>query len=481
MGALTKLRKELRDKKFSLTEFYQDYFKKIYERNKATNAYLSVYEDEVLIQAKEADKKPRDLPLFGLPFGIKDMISIKNRPLQASSWMLEGYRAPQHATVSERLENAGAFFVGRANCDEFAMGSSNENTPYGVCHNPWNLKRSSGGSSGGSAVCVAADMAVGSLGTDTGGSIRLPANFCGIVGMKPTYGRVSRSGVIAFASSLDQVGPLADDVEDCAEILQVIAGRDGRDSTSMDVPVDDYIGAVKKPELKGLKVGLPKEFFEDTSKMDPEISKQNEKAIEVLKKEGAILKEVSLKHAPYGIAVYYLVATAEAASNLARYDGVRYGHRSERQGSLKELIIQSRSEGFGDEVLRRIMLGTFSLSAGYYDAYYQKAQFVRSLVQQEYLSAFKEVDLIYAPVCPYLPFEIGCHQQDPLQMYLADIFTVSVNLAGLPAISFPIGWTDQNLPIGGQLIGNAFQEAKLFSAASAFEKANPVTRGQLAC
>ncbi len=480
MGRLAQLRESFRTRKIGYKEYYEKQLPLIRERNKKTNSLLEIFEDDITAQAKLWDDKKSDLPLAGLSIAIKDMISIKGKLVTAGSKMLAGYRAQRSATVIEKLEKAGALFIGRAGCDEFAMGSSNENTSFGVVRNPINLTRTAGGSSGGSAAVVASEMAVGSLGTDTGGSIRLPAAFCGITGIKPTYGRVSRSGVIAFASSLDQVGPFGDDALDCAEILQVIAGRDERDATSMPVAVDLYSDSVKKGSLKGLKIGLPKEYF-SMGGIEPDIQKANEQALEIFKREGAILKEVSLPHTEYGIAVYYLVATAEAASNLARYDGIRYGHRASSYSSLKDLIIKSRSEGFGDEVKRRIMLGTFALSSGYYDAFYSKAQFVRSILQKEFLSALSEVDVIFAPVSPCTAFELGSKVSDPLQMYLLDIFTVSCNLAGNPAIAFPIGNDSKNLPIGAQFIGGPYQEAKLFAALGAYERAAPYKKGALQC
>jgi aspartyl-tRNA(Asn)/glutamyl-tRNA(Gln) amidotransferase subunit A len=449
--------------------------------NPKINAYLEVYLEEILkkAQALEEKKEPRGR-LAGLPIGIKDMISMRGKQLTASSKMLVGYRPTRSATVTERLEQAGAFFPGRTNCDEFAMGSSNENTPFGAVRNPFDLQRTAGGSSGGSAAVVAAELCVGSLGTDTGGSIRLPAAFCGITGLKPTYGRVSRSGVIAFASSLDQVGPMADDAWDCAEILNVIAGRDSRDATSMPIPMVDYTKNLQSSSLKGLKIGLPKEYLQ-LDGLDIESARKIQDCLDLFKKEGAELQELSLPHSPYGIAVYYLVATAEASSNLARYDGIRYGHRSSSSNGLKDLMTLSRSEGFGAEVKRRIMLGSFSLSAGYFDAYYAKAQFVRSKIQEEFLSALQKCDLLFIPTSPTPAFKLGEKLSDPLQMYLSDIFTVSINLAGLPAIAFPIGYNSQGLPLGAQFVAGAFQEAKLLEAVAAFERASPCAKGVLAC
>ncbi|MDB5036827.1 MAG: gatA, partial [Bacteriovoracaceae bacterium] len=461
-------------------EFYADLLPRLKSRNEKTNSLLEIFEEDIQTLSKKWNDNPPSGSLSGLPIAIKDMISIRGKYVTASSKMLEGYRAPRSATVTEKLEKAGALFIGRANCDEFAMGSSNENTPNGPVKNPLSLTRTAGGSSGGSAAAVAAEICVGSLGTDTGGSIRLPAAFCGITGLKPTYGRVSRSGVIAFASSLDQVGPFGDDALDCAEILQVIAGRDARDATSAPVPVDNYIDAVKKGSLKGVTIGLPKEYF-SMEGIDPDIQKANQTAIELFKKEGAILKDISIPHTPYGIAVYYLVATAEASSNLARYDGIRFGRRAKEFKSMKDLIVKSRSEGFGDEVKRRIMLGTFALSSGYYDAFYSKAQFVRSKIQNEFLNAFKEVDIIFAPTSPSTAFPLGANVKDPLKMYLLDIFTVSCNLAGIPAIAFPIGYDSKNLPIGAQFIGGPYQESRLFSATGAYERASPFKKRALEC
>ncbi len=478
MGRLATLKEGFRSGKIGVTEYYKDFFSRVRVRNEKLNALLEIFEKDALERAVKFDQSKStlgNLPLGALPIAIKDMISIRGQELNASSKILKGYRAPRSATVTERLEKDGAIFVGRANCDEFAMGSSNENTSFGPVKNPCALDRTAGGSSGGSAAAVAAELCVGALGTDTGGSIRLPAAFCGITGLKPTYGRVSRSGAIAFASSLDQIGPMADDALDCAHILQSIAGRDPRDATSMPVKTENYIEACKSFSLKGVKIGLPKEYFQKGG-VDPEIEKNLQSNLKVLEKEGAIIREASIPHTPYGIAVYYLVATAEAASNLARYDGIRYGKRVEQFKSLKDLIMQTRSEGFGSEVKRRIMLGTFALSSGYYDAYYSKAQFVRSKLQSEFLNAFKEVDLLFTPVAPSTAFKIGEKVNDPLQMYLSDIYTVSINLAGVPAIAFPVGHDSQNLPIGGQFIAPPFAEAKLLGAAAAFERAQPFQR-----
>jgi len=481
MGRLVELRTKFQKKEIGYKEYYRSFVDRLEKINPKINAYLEIFSKDLLEKAEALDARSSPNNSFeGLPIAIKDMISIRDKELTASSKILKGYRPARSATVVEKLEKAGAVFPGRTNCDEFAMGSSNENTSFGPVKNPLRLDRTAGGSSGGSAAVVAAELCVGALGTDTGGSIRLPASFCGITGLKATYGRVSRSGVIAFASSLDQVGPMADDARDCAEILKVIAGRDTRDATAMKVDVPDYPALLEKTPLKGLKIGLPKEFMKAEG-LEPDVQARVSETLEIFKKEGAILKEVSLPHSQYGIAVYYLVATAEAASNLSRYDGIRYGHRAKEFSSLKDLMMQTRSEGFGPEVKRRIMLGTFSLSAGYFDAYYSKAQFVRSKIQNEFLTALKEVDVIFCPTSPSVAFKLGEKTDDPLQMYLSDIFTVSVNLAGIPAIAFPIGLDRGGLPVGGQFIAGPFEEGKLLAATHAFEKAAQIPKGKLEC
>jgi aspartyl-tRNA(Asn)/glutamyl-tRNA(Gln) amidotransferase subunit A len=470
MGRLHSALEHLAHKKISARELTEQALSQAEKSNPQLNAYLEIFRDSALEEAKQVDAGKRKGKLAGIPLGIKDMISIKGRALNASSKMLQGYVAPRSATVVERLENEGAVFLGRLNCDEFAMGSSNENTPFGAVKNPYDLTRTAGGSSGGSAASVAGQTCLASLGTDTGGSIRLPAAFCGIVGLKPTYGRVSRSGVIAFASSLDQVGPLADDVLDTAHVFDVIAGADPRDANCLDFPFSSCVAAAQAPQLKGLKVGVPQEFFQSEG-MDAEVAQSTQNSLDVLKREGAELIPVQLPHTSYGIAVYYVVATAEAASNLSRYDGVRYGYRAKDVKNVKDLIVRSRSEGFGPEVKRRILLGTFALSSGYYDAYYAKAQFVRSLIQKEYLEALQKVDVMVAPVSPSPAFKIGERMTDPLQMYLSDIFTVSMNLAGVPALSVPAGLTKSGLPLGIQFVGSPYQEHKLFSVGAAFERA----------
>lgn len=480
MGRLIDFKKNLKEKKMSCQEWAQDQQAKVRAKNEKLNAFIEIYNEDFLNHAKEVDAGKRSGDLAGVSIGIKDIISIKDKELNAASKILKSYHPPRSATVVEKLERQGAIFNGRCNCDEFAMGSSNENSAFGSVKNPLDLARTTGGSSGGSAAVVAAEMSLASLGTDTGGSIRLPASFCGIVGMKPTYGRVSRSGVIAFASSLDQVGPFADDAADCAEVMQVISGRDSRDSTAMNVGVPDFRAALQNASLKGKTIGLPKEFFESEGLAD-DVRSQLDQSIEALKKEGVQFKPVSLPSSNLGIAVYYIVCAAEASSNLARYEGIRFGKRAESFESLQDLMITTRSEGFGDEVKRRLMLGTFCLSSGYYDAFYSKAQFVRSKIQSEFLSALKEVDFIFAPVAPTGAFKLGEKVSDPLQMYLMDIFTVPVSLAGLPSVAFPVGNTSENLPVGAQLIGKPFSEAELLAGVSFHEKIRPIKKGELQC
>jgi len=381
--------------------------------------------------------------------------------------MLENFIPPYDATVIKRLKKEGAVFLGKTNMDEFAMGSSTENSYFGVTKNPWNITRVPGGSSGGSSAAVAADMCIAALGTDTGGSIRQPAAFCGIVGLKPTYGRVSRYGLIAFASSLDQIGPMTKDVKDAAILLNIIAGYDPMDSTSVNLDVPDYTLAIEKP-IKELTIGIPKQYFAEG--LDKEIEKAIWEAIRHFEKNGATLKEVSLPHTQYSVATYYLIAPAEASSNLARYDGVKYGYRSPNAKNLQEMYEFSRSEGFGPEVKRRIMLGTYALSAGYYDAYYKKASQVRTLIRQDFENVFKECDILITPTTPTVAFKIGEKIDDPLQMYLSDIFTIPANLAGIPGISIPCGFNSEGLPIGLQILADIFQEEKLFQAAGFFQK-----------
>lgn len=433
-------------------------------------AFLYVDEEGAKESAKRADelrKKGYSGKLLGIPLSIKDNICIEGLPTTCASKILQNFIAPYDATVIEKLKKEGAIFLGKTNLDEFAMGSSTENSGFFPTHNPWDLERVPGGSSGGSAVATACRMGLGSLGSDTGGSIRQPAAFCGVVGLKPTYGLVSRFGLVAFASSLDQIGPFGLNVEDTALLLQIIAGHDERDSTSYPIEPPDYLKFIRENLNLSYKVGLPKEYFEE--KIDPEIIKALENLINLLKKKHQI-KEISLPHTEYAVATYYIIAPAEASSNLARYDGVKYGFRYREAKTLMEMYKKTRAYGFGKEVKRRIMLGTYALSAGYYDAFYLKASKVRTLIIQDFIKAFEEVDLILTPVTPTPPFKLGEKVFDPLQMYLSDIFTIPVNLAGLPGISIPIALTQNQLPIGAQIIGSHFKDELVLSLAYQIEK-----------
>jgi aspartyl-tRNA(Asn)/glutamyl-tRNA(Gln) amidotransferase subunit A len=434
-------------------------------------AFLAVTAERARAAAAQADQRAargaRRSEIDGVPVAVKDLFATKGVPTTAGSRILEGWVPPYDATVVEKLEQAGAVVVGKLNMDEFAMGSSNENSAYRPCANPYDLGRTPGGSSGGSAAAVAARQVHGTLGTDTGGSIRLPAAFCGVVGVKPTYGRVSRYGVIAFASSLDQVGPLARNVEDAALLLGRIAGHDPRDHTSAARPVDDYL-ATLEDGARGLRVGVPREWFQGG--VDAGVEKAVRGALHAYEKLGARLVDVSLPHAKYGIAAYYLIAPAEASSNLARYDGVRFGLRAEAKG-LREMYAETRERGFGAEPKRRIMLGTYALSAGYYDAYYLRAQKVRTLVRRDFDEAFRACDVIAGPVAPGVAFKLGERTEDPLQMYLADVFTITCNLAALPGLSVPCGMdAASGMPVGLQLLGRPFDEATLLRAARALER-----------
>ena len=404
--------------------------------------------------------------LHGVPISIKDNICTRGWETTCASKILYGHIPPYDATVIEKLRKAGATLFGKCNMDEFAFGSSTETSTFGQTRNPWDLERVPGGSSGGSAAAVAADEAFASLGSDTGGSIRLPAAFCGVVGLKPTYGRVSRYGLVAFGSSFDQIGPITKTVEDSAILMNILAGHDERDSTSANLPVPDYTKALGRG-VKGLKIGLPKEYF--VKGMDSEVEQAVREAGKIYEKLGATIKEVSLPHTQHSIAVYYIVAVAEASSNLGRYDGVEYGFRA-KNGSLREMYFETRDHGFGQEAKRRILLGTFVLSAGYYEAYYRKGQKVRTLIREDFEKAFKEVDLLLTPVAPTPPFKLGEKMTDPLTMYLSDIFTISVNLAGVPAMALPCGFTRSCLPIGMQLIARPFAEETIFQSASAYEQ-----------
>jgi aspartyl-tRNA(Asn)/glutamyl-tRNA(Gln) amidotransferase subunit A len=449
-----------------------DFYVRIKKEDPSIGAFLTLSEDRALAQAERIDQmaaQGKPLPaLAGVPIAIKDVMVTRDVRTTAGSKILENFIPPYDCTAVARLEAAGAVVLGKLNCDEFAMGSSTENSAYHEVHNPRDKSRVPGGSSGGSAAAVAAEMAVATLGSDTGGSIRQPASFCGVVGLKPTYGRVSRYGLIAFASSLDHIGPFAKTVKEVALVLRTIAGRDPMDSTSAELPVPDYVAELEE-SVKGLKVGVAKEYFGEG--LDPEVRAAVEAAIQKLAELGCEVVPVSLPHTEYAIPTYYIVATAEASSNLARYDGVRYGFRSPKARTLSDMYRLSRDGGFGMEVKRRIMLGTYALSAGYYDAYYLKAQKVRTLLTRDFDEAFKKVDVIAAPTCPTPAFKLGEKVNDPLAMYLADIYTVTANLAGIPGISVPCGENHEKLPIGLQLFGRHFDEATMLRIAHAYEQA----------
>lgn len=437
---------------------------------RAINSFLALSRERALAQASSIDAlaaagKPLP-PLAGVPVGIKDVLTMQGSPATAGSKILSGYRPPYDATTVKRLEAAGAVLIGKLNCDEFAMGSSNENSSYGPVRNPRALDRVPGGSSGGSAAAVAAGFVTASLGTDTGGSIRQPAAFCGVVGLLPTYGRVSRCGLIAFASSLDRVGPLTNTVADAATVLGVLAGHDPLDATSSERPVEDYTASLNQP-VAGLRIGVPAEYFGEG--LDPEIRAVVERAIDSLEAQGCTIHPIALPHTAYAVPTYYVLATAEASSNLSRFDGVRFGHRAKDANTLAAMFQQTREEGFGREVKRRILLGTYSLSAGYYDAYYRKAQQVRTLITQDFLNAFEQVDLIVGPVTPTPAFRIGEKSDDPLAMYLADIYSVAASLAGICALSVPAGTTQAGLPVGVQIMGRHFAEATVLRAGAALE------------
>jgi aspartyl-tRNA(Asn)/glutamyl-tRNA(Gln) amidotransferase subunit A len=445
--------------------------KRIKTVDERVKAYLTVTSDAALEQADRADKdrtSGKASPVLGIPIAIKDNMCTAGIRTTCASKILGNFVPPYDATVVSRLGHAGAVMPGKVNMDEFAMGSSTENSGFFVTRNPWDLERSPGGSSGGSAAAVAAGECIAALGSDTGGSIRQPASCCGVVGLKPTYGRVSRFGLVAFASSLDQIGPITKDVRDSAILMNIIAGHDPKDSTSADIPVPDFTKSLVK-DLKGMKVGIPKEYFIEG--LDPEVDKAVRNAVKTLEGLGAQVVDVTLPHTGYAVATYYILATSEASSNLARYDGVKYGFRAEGAKDLLDQYMKSRSQGFGPEVKRRIMLGTYALSAGYYEAYYKKGQQVRTLIKRDFDEAFKQVDVIATPTAPTAAFKIGEKSSDPLQMYLSDIFTISVNLAGIPGISIPCGFTTGNLPIGLQLLGRHFDEASVLRAAFAYEQA----------
>jgi aspartyl-tRNA(Asn)/glutamyl-tRNA(Gln) amidotransferase subunit A len=465
------LAQKIKDGEVTSAEATESVLARIEQMEPELNAYITVMADSARSRARDIDSrrsKGEDIgPLGGVPMAIKDNMVIQGTRTTAGSRILETYIPPYNAHVIERLTDAGAVFVGKANTDEFAMGSTSETSYFGPPRNPHNIDKVTGGSSGGSCAAVAADECIAALGSDTGGSIRQPASFCGVVGIKPTYGRVSRYGLIAFASSLDQIGPITKNVEDAALVLSAVAGHDKRDSTSLDEPVPDYTDAVGR-DAAGLKIGLPKEYF-DTG-LDPDVRAVVMAAADKMKAAGVEIVDVSLPHTEYAVPAYYLLATAEASANLERYDGVRYGYRTDDPDNLFEMYAKTRSEGFGAEVKRRIMLGTYCLSAGYYDAYYRKAQKVRRLIKEDFDTALKEVDAVFAPVAPTPAFPVGSKIDDPLQMYLADIYTISLNLAGLPGIAVPAGKTPDGLPVGVQFMGHVLDESTLFTLASALEQ-----------
>ena len=475
MSIVLELHKKLINNEISSKALVEDSINKIKKdqnSNDSINAIIKILEEDALKMADEADKifnkgdKDKINPLLGIPVVIKDNINIKGVTTTCCSNILDGYNAIYDAGVIKKLKEKGAILIAKSNMDEFAMGSSNEYSVYGNCKNPINKEYTPGGSSGGSAASVAAEFAPLSLGSDTGGSVRQPGAFCGIVGLKPTYGRVSRYGLVAFASSLDQIGPFSRNVKDNAILLNAIAGKDENDSTSVDIEVPDYLKDIDN-DIKGLRVGIPKEYFEH--ELDEVILKSIERTKEILKEKGAILEEVSLPHTKYATSTYHIIASAEASSNLSRYDGIRYGRRV-KTDDLIDMYTFTRNEGFGKEVKRRVLLGTFVLSAGYYDAYYLKALKLRRLILNDFIDAFKKVDVLLTPTTPTPAFKLGEKINDPIKMYLADIFTSSANLAGVPAISVPGLNTNDNLPTGVQLISNVFTESRLFNVANILEK-----------
>ncbi len=464
------LQERIKTGETSATQITHDVFARINAVDEKVHAYIRLMQEWALQAASKADdeiKQGNIRTLTGIPIALKDIVCTKDIPTTCGSHILCNFVPPYDATVVEKLRNAGAIFVGKANMDEFAMGSSTETSYFGPTRNPWDLERIPGGSSGGSAAAVAADECIASIGSDTGGSIRQPAALCGIVGMKPTYGRVSRFGLIAFASSLDQIGPFTKDVEDCAIMMNVLAGYDPKESTSVNAEVPDYRQFVGR-NIKGWKIGIPKEYFIDG--IDPDVNTAIKKAITVIEQSGGQCVDISLPHTQYCVATYYIIAPAEASSNLARYDGVRYGLRAQDVRDLLMMYKESREQGFGAEVKRRIMIGTYALSAGYYDAYYKKASQVRALIKKDFDEAFKICDVIMTPTSPTPAFKIGEKTDDPLQMYLSDIFTISANLAGIPGISVPCGYNSGGLPIGVQFLASHFEEGKLIQIASAYEK-----------
>ena len=465
------LQQKLKRKELTIAEILESYCNRINEKEPEVEAFVTTYLEEAKAEAQKVQEKldnGEDLGEYaGIPIGIKDNLCMKGTKTTCSSKMLENFVSPYNATVIEKLKDENIISLGKLNMDEFAMGSSTESSYFKKTKNPWNLNKVPGGSSGGSAAAVAANMVPWALGSDTGGSIRQPASLCGVVGLKPTYGLVSRYGLVAFASSLDQIGPITKDVRDSAMLLSLIAGHDEKDTTSEEIEKKDYTRALKNG-VKGLKIGVPKEFFGEG--INEEVKKELTKAIETYKELGAEVVEFSLDVAKYALATYYIIACAEASSNLGRFDGIRYGYRTPEYSNLKEIYKKSRSEGFGPEVKRRIILGTYVLSSGYYDAYYKKAQQVRTLVSNEFSKAFEKYDVILTPTSPVTAFNIGEKSNNPLEMYLADICTVSINIAGVPAISIPCGVDSEGMPVGMQLIGNKFEEEKILNAAYTFEQ-----------
>ncbi len=468
---IKELRKGLLKGEFTVREIVESYFERIERLNPRINAFITVSRDMAIEQALKFDENPhsiREKPLGGVPIAIKDCLCTQGIKTTCGSKILQNFVPPYDATCVKRLKEAGAIIVGKTNMDEFAMGSSTEHSAFGPTRNPWDIERVPGGSSGGSAAAVASGMVPVALGTDTGGSIRQPASFCGIVGLKPTYGRVSRYGLVAFASSLDQVGPMGKRVDDVAMLLQIIAGRDDFDATSVSIAVDKYCDNLND-RINDMVIGIPKEYF--SHKIDPEIQQAIEEAIGIFESIGVKTVQVSLPHTDYGVAAYYIIAPAEASSNLERYDGVKYGLRSNPdKADLTEMYLKTRAEGFGPEVKRRIMLGTYVLSAGYYEAYYKKASQVRALIKQDFDLAFKKCDALITPVTPSPPFKIGEKVDDPLEMYLNDIFTLPASLAGVPGISIPYKLNSSGIPVGFQLIGPHFQESTLLKLAKAFHR-----------
>jgi aspartyl-tRNA(Asn)/glutamyl-tRNA(Gln) amidotransferase subunit A len=470
--SVKEMRAGLREGQFSSRELVEAALERIAQLEPRLHAFLHLASESALMQANEADSRKTtddEQPLAGIPIAVKDVLTVEGMPATAGSKIIEGFMPPYTATAVKRLQDAGAIVIGKTNTDEFAMGSSTENSAYGVTHNPWDLSRVPGGSSGGSAAAVAARLVPVALGTDTGGSVRQPASFCGVTGLKPTYGRVSRYGLIAFGSSLDCVGVLGRDAEDVAIIFEIMTGHDPLDATSADISLPERSAAQSKDGgLQGLRIGVPGEYFIEG--MQAEVQDVTRGAIAQLEALGAEVREISLPHTEYALPVYYIIAPAEASANLARFDGVRYGPRAEAD-TLWDVFFKTRGEKFGSEVLRRIMLGTYALSAGYYDAYYGQAQKVRTLIKRDFETAFEQVDLIACPSAPTTAFEIGAHKGDPLAMYLEDVFTLPASLAGVPGISFPVGFNEKGLPIGMQLLAPHFREDLLFKSTHAYQRA----------